>query len=169
MPANTEFESLVHLYGGEIYAYLWRILREPQDAEDCLQESFLRAYRAYGRLPEDANCRAWLYKIATNVARTHLKRAAAVAARTSDIDPDRIADHDSAAGEAERREVLQAVHSAVLALPWKQRSAFLMRKYQGLGYGVIADVLDCSPESARAHVYQAMRSLRAKFSKEKNE
>jgi len=169
MPANPDFESLVHLYGGEIYAYLWRILRETRDAEDCLQESFLRAYRAYGRLPEDANCRAWLYKIASNVARTHLKQEASSAARTAPIDVETVPGDGSTTEELERREALQAVHTAVLALPWKQRSALLMRKYQGLPYGVIASALDCSPEAARAHVYQAMRKLRARVPKEYEE
>jgi len=169
MPANPDFESLVHLYGGEIYAYLWRILRETRDAEDCLQETFLRAYRAYGRLPEDANCRAWLYKIASNVARTYLKQMASSAARTAPVDVETVPDSGSATNSLERREALQAVHAAVMSLPWKQRSALLMRKYQGLSYGVIASALDCSPEAARADVYQALRKLRAWLSKEQEE
>ncbi|MGB2896744.1 MAG: sigma factor [Anaerolineales bacterium] len=68
------FETLVEKHWDEIFAYLWRLIPGDQ-AEDCLQETFLRAFRAYERTPPDSNYRAWLYKIATNVARTaHTRR-----------------------------------------------------------------------------------------------
>ena len=68
------FEKLVEMHQDEIFAYLWRIIPGDQ-AEDCLQETFLRAFRAYERTALDSNYRAWLYKIATNVARTaHTRR-----------------------------------------------------------------------------------------------
>src|ERR1051325_11076075 len=88
MKTRPDFEALVETHSAEIFAYLWRLLRQTADAEDCLQETFLRAYRAYPRLNGTANYRAWLYKIATNTARTHLKRRARATAHTTDLDPE---------------------------------------------------------------------------------
>lgn len=75
MAHKPPFETLVDEYGKEIFGYLWRMLYDTHDAEDCLQETFLKAFRVYTRTRPDSNYRAWLYKIATNTARTFaLKR-----------------------------------------------------------------------------------------------
>jgi RNA polymerase sigma-70 factor (ECF subfamily) len=163
MAKALSFEALVEAHSPELFAYLWRQTRDTQEAEDCLQEAFLRAYRAYPRLESGANCRAWLYAIATNVARTHLRRKRRSAARTADLDPESLqADPDDLDG-VDRQRTLAAVAGAVEALPHKQRAALLMRKYQGLGYAEIASALGCSQDAARANVYQALKKGRARF------
>ena len=70
MKAKPQFEALVDAHSGELFAYLWRMLGDEAQAQDCLQDTFLRAYRAYERLEDSSYLRAWLYKIATNTART---------------------------------------------------------------------------------------------------
>ena len=157
---QPEFESLVAAHSAEIFAYLWRMVRDEADAQDCLQEAFLRAYRACDRLDGRAQHRAWLYRIATNVALTHLKRRGREAARRAPLVPD-LADAEPLPGEAAiRRETLAAIAAAVESLPEQQRAALILRKYQDLSYAEIADTLGCSEESARANVYQAIRKLR---------
>jgi len=156
-----DFDSLVNAHSAEIFKYLWRLMRETADAEDCLQETFLRAYRAYGRLDPQANCRAWLYKIATNVARTHGKRRAQHIARASALDPDAPHAGPTLSEQIEQQELMRRVARAVEQLPHHQRAALLMRKYQDLDYAAIAEALQCSEEAARANVYQALKKLRA--------
>ncbi len=56
---KPDFDELVERHSAEIFAYIWRMLREAHDAEDCLQETFLRAFRSYGRVRAGTNCRAW--------------------------------------------------------------------------------------------------------------
>ncbi|HJS29118.1 MAG TPA: RNA polymerase sigma factor, partial [Anaerolineales bacterium] len=68
MEAKPEFDSLVQAYSPEIFAYLWRIFQDKQRAEDCLQDTFLKAYTAYDRFNWPGYPRAWLYRIATNTA-----------------------------------------------------------------------------------------------------
>jgi len=162
MKNNTtiEFDTLVANHSQEIYAYLWRMFRDRQDTEDAFQDAFLRAFRAYPRLPENANQRAWLYKIATNVAFTHLKRRSKTLSRITEI-----ADLPSTDVWIPT-DFLMEVLAEVKALPEKQRAALIMRNYQGLAYLEIGAVLDCSPDSARANVYQAIKKLRLKFKKE---
>lgn len=161
MKARPEFEALVDAHSAEIFAYIWRMLRETADAEDCLQETFLRAYRAYPRLNGRANYRAWLYKIATNTARTHLKRRARSTARTTELDPEQLRTDSPLTDELDRKQTLAAIAHAVDTLPPQQRAALIMRNYQELGYPAIATALDCTEAAARANVYQALKKLRA--------
>jgi len=163
MVSKPNFDTLVEAHSAEIFAYLWRMMGEEADAEDCLQETFLRAFRGYSRLVSDSNYRAWLYKIATNVARTHFSHRKRAALRRVEIDPSRLHGGISPIDELDRREMLSAVLEAVEDLPHKQRAAFMMRKYQGLSYHTIATVLGGTEAAARANVYQALKKLRAQF------
>jgi len=154
---------MVENHSREIYISLWRMLRDPQDAEDALQESFIRAFRGFPRLRDDSNLRAWLYKIATNVANTQLKKRTRLESRTVDLNETILPLSEPIADEDER---LTSVLAAVESLPSKQRTALLLRNYQGFDYPVIAKILNCSEDSARANVYQAVKKLRKLFVEE---
>ncbi len=163
MKSPPDFETIVDRHSAEIFGYLWRMLRDTPDAEDCLQDTFLRAYKAYPRLQADTNHRAWLYKIATNAARTHLRQRGRFQTRVVDLDPDLYAEDASLPDRIDRRQQLIAVAQAVEALPDQQRAALIMRKYQELSYDEIAGALDCTEAAARANVYQALKKLREQF------
>ena len=76
------FGRLVRLAGPAAIAAARRITRDAALAEDAAQEAFLRAYRSFSRVRAGTNYRAWLYKIATNIARTHVKQRSRIAARS---------------------------------------------------------------------------------------
>ncbi len=162
------FETLVELYHDQIYGYLWRLLNSAGsadsaiEAQDLAQEVFLRAYRAYGRLRRDSNHRAWLYKIATNCAYTALKRGQRQASVSLGDEVHHISDSANRSPEALLivGEELNAVRQEIAALPPKQQAALVLRYGQGLDYATIAQALNCSEDSARANVYQALRRLR---------
>jgi RNA polymerase sigma-70 factor (ECF subfamily) len=165
-PDRPEFSELVTGFGRELYVYLWRMLSNEQDAEDCLQETFLRAYRAYSRLQGRANLRAWLYRIAGNTARTQLRRRMRRDGREVELPDEAIAASDPPQDGPERRERLAAVQAAVRGLPAKQQQSLILRKYQGLSYEEIGAALDTSPAAARANVYQALKKLRSSLAVE---
>ncbi len=155
------FEGIVEAHHREIHRYLGRLTRRSAIADDLAQETFLRAYRSWKGLPEDANVRAWLFTIATNVMRNHFRgeqrRTRAhdgVKAAAREAGPDR---PDGAASAA---EALTLVEGVVAALPFKQRSAFVLRKIHDFDYDAIGSALGCSADSARAHVFQALRKIR---------
>lgn len=168
-PTRPEFTELVARFGRELYVFLWRMLSNEQDAEDCLQEAFLRAYRAYPRMQGEVNFRAWLYRIAGNTARTQLKRRLRRDGREIDLPDEDSTASQQADADLELRERLTAVRTAVRGLPFKQQQSLILRKYQGLSYAEIGAALDCSPESARANVYQALRRLRSELAVERQE
>ena len=159
--AEDAFEAVVAAHHAEIRRYLLRVTARASDADDLSQETFLRAFRAYRGLAPDANVRAWLFAIATNVGRNHFRakgrrrRAYEAAALEMAVDaPDR-ADGRLLAGETWDR-----MEQVIAALPTKQRLAFIMRKMHELDYTEIGASLACSEESARAHVFQALRKVR---------
>jgi RNA polymerase sigma-70 factor, ECF subfamily len=159
--ADTDFEAVVAAHHGEIYRYLRRLTMRAAEADDLSQETFLRAYRARQRLGGDANVRAWLFTIATNVFRNHVRserrrRAAHDTVRATR----RELDLDGPEEQALADEVRSLAESAIRRLPLKQRLAFTLRKLHELEYEVIGQSLDCSPDSARAHVFQALRKIR---------
>lgn len=155
------FETVLEAHHAEIYRYLLRVTFRASEAEDLSQETFLRAYRAYRGLGPEANVRAWLFAIATNLARNHFRAEkrrrtahAAVRARGSEQDP------TDPAGVTLARETTARLDGAVARLPLRQRLAFILRKVHDLEYDTVGRSLGCSAQTARAHVFQALRKLR---------
>jgi RNA polymerase sigma-70 factor (ECF subfamily) len=161
MADDDPFEAVVGAHHAEIRRYLLRITARVSDADDLSQETFLRAFRAHRSLPPGANVRAWLFAIATNLCRNHFRaqtrRRRAYAAAALDR-PE--ADPGWPEGEAVAGETRARIEGVVAGLPVKQRLAFIMRKLHDLDYPTIGGSLDCSEESARAHVFQALRKIR---------
>ena len=163
------FEALIEAYHNEIYHYTWRLLAGAGrvdgalEAADLTQEVFMRAYGAYSRLREGSNVRAWLYKIATNCTYTALGRRV-----HEPLDGENRWSSDAALPEeqAARGETLDDLRSRIAALPPKQQAALIMRYLHDLDYEDIAHALECSPDSARANVYQALRRLRVELAGE---
>jgi RNA polymerase sigma-70 factor (ECF subfamily) len=159
--SDTSFEALMAEHHGEIYRYLLRATGRRPDADDLCQETFLRAFRAHRSLPPGANARAWLFAIATNLSKNHYRsqsrrrRAYAAVSWTAPSTDGAGPDRATIAVETTSR-----VEAIVERLPLKQRLAFVQRKLHGLEYDVIGANLGCSPDSARAHVFQALRKIR---------
>jgi RNA polymerase sigma-70 factor (ECF subfamily) len=157
------FEDLIERHHDEIFSYLWRLLGKQRwsdvgtEVEDVAQEVFLRAYRAFPALRQDSNHRAWLYKIATNCALTQLRRL-----KRRQDEARSLRDHATCSNSGDHSTLGKpALLPRLLGeLPMKQKACITLRYFQDLDYTDIARVLNCSEESARANVYQAIRRLR---------
>jgi len=159
--SQRAFDAVVSAHHEEIFRYLRRVTGPSGDAEDLSQETFLRAYRAYAALPRDANVRAWLFSIATNLAKNYFRSEARRRRAYGEIEA-AATSRGGAPPEADMlsRETGALVEGIVQRLPSKQRLAFTQRKIHGLEYAEIGRNLGCSAESARAHVFQALRKIR---------
>ena len=156
------FDQTVTAHHGEIHRYLRRATARSGEADDLAQETFLRAYRAWHRLPDDANVRAWLFAIATNLVRNHARGESRRRRAYADVRATRSeAAADGPEGTTLFNEARQLVETVVAGLPLKQRLAFVLRKVHDLDYGAIGASLECSSDSARAHVFQALKKIRA--------
>jgi len=157
---DEAFAELVAGHHAEIYRYLVRVTGRTSDADDLSQETFLRAFRAYasGKLCGDA--RAWLFAIATNLMRNHFRSQKRRRRAHDALIRDAAAEPDGADGHGSGREVGELIENVIAELPLKQRAAFLQRKVHGFEYDTIAKNLGCSPDSARANVFQATKKIR---------
>jgi RNA polymerase sigma factor (sigma-70 family) len=136
---------------------VWRLLVSTvgaSDAEDCFQETFIAALRAYPRLPADSNLRAWVLTIAHRKAldahRARARRALPVA------EPDTL---DGRATPSERPRD-EALWEAVGALPARQRSAVVLRYVADLPHREVAVAIGCSEEAARRSLHEGLAKLR---------
>ena len=157
------FDVVFETHGPEIYRFLRRFAADAGEAADLHQETFLRAFRAYGRLTASSNVRAWLYRIAGNLAvDAHRRRSRSIEGDGGPVGQAATKGDPEAAIRA--RELRAAVRSAVLELSPSQRIGVAARVFDGADYTEVAALLGCSQESARQHVSKGLRRLRAALS-----
>jgi RNA polymerase sigma factor (sigma-70 family) len=156
---DQAFESLYRRYVKDVYHYALALLRNPADAEDVTQTTFLNAYRAYQRGIEIEKPHNWLIKIAHNVARTRHARASC---RVKEVP---LEDHveQLAVPEAEQPDVV-GVLRALGRLPFNQRAALVMRELEGRSYAEIADTIGVSTSAVEALIFRGRKSLRLRAS-----
>jgi RNA polymerase sigma factor (sigma-70 family) len=146
------FQSFLDEHRGPVLSFL-RSMVGPDDADDCFQETFIAAMRAYDRL-DGQHPRAWVMTIARRKAIDHY-RARKRRPTPSDQLPEQPT-HDRTIADRETE-----LWDAVRALPPKQRAAVSMRYAADLGYAEIADALDCSEDAARRSVHEGLKRLRS--------
>jgi RNA polymerase sigma factor (sigma-70 family) len=145
------FETLIDDHARELHRFLVGCVG-PTEAEDCLQETFMSALRAYPRLRHGENLRAWLYTIAQRKATDAIRRAARRPVRELDgVEP-------AAIPPPEPPD--DGLWRLVRALPAKQRSAVAQRFVLDLGYAEIATRMGTSEAAARQNVSAGLRRLR---------
>jgi len=165
--SSNALESLVHRYEQRLFNYLARMSGNRSDADDLFQETFLRVYKHRKRYDRTARFRPWLYQIATNVCKDHLKymrhrRHASLDTHADDGSAwsDRIADPaPGPAAHAALGDVRDALDRAVANLPDHQRSVFLMSRYEGLQYKEIADSLEIPVGTVKSRMNKAVNAV----------
>jgi RNA polymerase sigma-70 factor (ECF subfamily) len=127
---QATFDETLARYGAEIYRFALHLTRNRTDADDIYQETALKAYRAWDRLPCDANHRAWLYRIASNTFLSDKRKTSRLrsldAEETVESIPATNLDDD---GRLDAGNLLREVERFIEALPPKQRIALVQRKY----------------------------------------
>jgi RNA polymerase sigma factor (sigma-70 family) len=145
------FETLIDAHATELHRFLVGCVG-PTEAEDCLQETFMSALRAYPRLRHGDNLRAWLYTIARRKATDAVRRVARRPTRDIDgVDPAAPPADESGGDE---------IWYAVRGLPTKQREAVVHRFVLDLAYAEIGARMGTSEEAARQNVSAGLRRLR---------
>lgn len=162
MPAPT-FAAVVDTIGNEIYRFAWQLTCNKSDADDLYQETLLKAFRAFAKLPADANHRAWFYRITSNTFISDRRKRSRDNPLSEAHEQTLRAETPDNARAMDARDLLRDVEVFVTNLPPKQRVALVLRKYHGHGYDHIAEVLNSSEVAARANVHEALRKLREQF------
>lgn len=161
-PAERVYLRLVADYQAAILNYLYRLVGDADLAEDLTQDTFIKAYRALGRLELDdgseARRRAWLYRIAHNAATDHLRRQARLRWLSLDAVRHRgVADPDPAFLSGE------PVRQALANLSREQREVLLLFSQAELDASEVGEVLGITPEAARKRRQRAREAFEAAY------
>ena len=160
--SEEAFRTIHERYRGRLLAYTRQMLRGGADAEDALQDVFLRAYRALRASDRPVLLRAWLYRIAHNRCIDELRRPCPLPSElAADAEPafgGRAAASEPAA-VAERSAALTRLVADVRTLPSQQRSALLMRELQGLSYEELAGALAITVPAVKSLLLRARTGL----------
>jgi RNA polymerase sigma-70 factor (ECF subfamily) len=163
---SEAFRALVERHGRAVYRLAHRMTGNPQDAEDVVQETFLRAYRQLGRFESRANFGTWLHRIAVNcsIDLIRSRKNQATAHDAADLDtldgaPDREAD-----ASPERlmlsTEVQERVGAAMETLTAMERAAFVLRHFEGNSIEEISRALGLKANAAKHSIFRAVRKMR---------
>jgi RNA polymerase sigma-70 factor (ECF subfamily) len=168
---QAEFSNLAMEYMGSLYSAALRMTRNPSDAEDLVQETYLKAYRAFGSFKEGTNLKAWLYKILTN---TFINSYRAARRRPEQTELEDVEDlylyrrlgglEAAAAGRSAEEEVLDHftdsdVKEAVESLPEQFRMAVLLADVEGFSYKEIAEILDVPIGTVMSRLHRGRKAL----------
>jgi RNA polymerase sigma-70 factor (ECF subfamily) len=165
------FRVLVEHHSRSLFRLAFRMTGNQQDAEDVVQESFLRAYKQLARFDERASFGTWLYRIAANcsldLVRSRKRRSEHLAPATDGSGgevEDPAASLPSTAPSPERMalsaEVRERVAEAMRDLSPTERTAFVLRHFEGMCMEEVGRVLDCQPGAAKHSVFRAVQKLR---------
>ena len=160
------FRLLVERHSRPLFRLAFRMTGNESDAEDVVQETLLRAYRQLNKFDERASFGTWLYRIATNYALDLLRAQSRrreqpppadgeadplLSVPASDPTPDRLA----LSGEVRER-----VTEAMEELSAAERTAFVLRHFEGMGIEEVSRVLGCQPSAAKHSIFRAVQKLR---------
>jgi len=173
---EQSFALLLHRYRTPLVNFLYRMVRNREQAEDLAQEVFIRVYRARAEYVPSAKFTTWLFRIATNLAlnsirdtrhqrmEVSLDAPVTVDSEEGDERPLDVAEknpniEEHLVQEAQREMIRHAVDK----LPEKQRAAVLLHKYQELDYGEISKILSCSESALKSLLFRAYETLRVEL------
>src|SRR4051794_21464818 len=156
--SEEAFAAMHDRYRQRLFAYVRQMLSvgSRADAEDVLQDVFVRAYGALRGDDRELNLRAWLYRVAHNRCIDHLRRPTPPAAEVFEVSRTPLLDPMET---AQRRDDLKRLVEDVGRLPEQQRSALLMREIDGLAYADIADALDVTVPAVKSLLVRARVGL----------
>ena len=163
------YEQLVLLYSQPLKAFAFRQTGNPQDAEDLVQEAFIRAYYALERYPVERlrtlKARPWLYKIVWNCYCTYASRSKPPPSVSLDADEDAWTEPEDASGEQPERifevvERRQELETLVATLPARYRRVVSLYYFEDLSYQEIAEMLGQPVGTIKALVHRGIRLLR---------
>jgi RNA polymerase sigma-70 factor (ECF subfamily) len=156
------FEEIYRVHSGKIYGLLLRMVGNPADAEDLLQDVFLGAHRKLDGFRGESALATWLYRLATNQCLDHLRSRASRSGQLTDAIDDEPALPDAGTRAIAARTVDRIdLERAVAQLPEGCRAAFLLHDVEGLEHREVAEALGIAEGTSKSQVHKARLKLRA--------
>ncbi len=164
---RSAFDVLVLRYQQKVLKLVLRYIRDPMEAEDVVQEAFIKAFRAIGSFRGDSAFYTWIYRIAINTAKNALvsSKRRPVSYDIDVQDPEqgdleaRLTDGETPEQLAMTEEIRQTVNHAMADLPEDLRTAIVLREIDGLSYEEIAESMDCPVGTVRSRIFRAREAI----------
>jgi RNA polymerase sigma-70 factor, ECF subfamily len=165
---HAAFETLVRRYSERAFRAAYRVVRDPQAAEEVLQEAMIKAYRALPRFEARSSFYTWLYRITVNLAldrRRRSKREPTVEwddAIAHEVDPRGLGAATVSVDpevELRRHEIRDLVSAGIQTLPDAQREVLLLREVDGLSYEEIAETMQISKGTVMSRLHYARKKM----------
>ena len=175
MADQANFERDALQYSSQLYSAALRMTRNPADAEDLVQETFLKAYRAYHTFTEGTNLKAWLYRILTN---TYINKYRKQKRRPSEVDLGDVQDlylyrqigseESAGASQSVEQKVLDGlvesdIKEAVEELPENFRLPVLLADLEGFAYKEIAEILDIPIGTVMSRLHRGRKAMQKRL------
>jgi RNA polymerase sigma-70 factor (ECF subfamily) len=163
---SDSFRALVEEHSAMVFRLAYRMTGNVSDAEDVVQETFLKAHRSLGGFDERARFGTWIYRIAVNAAIDLIRRRGRLTEvrRTSEDDPPVVETIASTNPLPDRLamsgQIQRDVAAALAQLSARERAAFVLRHLEGMPIDRIADVLKIGPNAVKQTVFRAVQKLR---------
>ena len=165
------FDQLVVRYQERIYALVYHMTSNHEDAHDLAQEAFVKAWKALKNFKGDSSFYTWVYRIAVNHTLNHLKtrrsRTHHISLNDLDFnaehDPDlvQLISHKNPRRDANLRELGERLNAAMLKLSEEHRTVVTLHDIQGMPHDEIAQILECNPGTVRSRLFYARQQLQA--------
>jgi RNA polymerase sigma-70 factor (ECF subfamily) len=165
------FDLLVSKYQRRLMRLVARIVRDPAEAEDVVQETFIKAFRALRHFRGDAAFYTWLYRIGINTAKNYLltqsRRGPAAEAHTGAAEAgegdDGPRDLNTPESMLASKQIVETVNAAMDALPVDLRTAILLREIEGMSYEEISAIMSCPIGTVRSRIFRAREVIAEKL------
>ncbi|OBV40717.1 RNA polymerase sigma-70 factor, ECF subfamily [Janthinobacterium psychrotolerans] len=149
-----------------------RLVHDPAEAEDVVQETFIKAYRALRHFRGDAAFYTWLYRIGINTAKNHLVTQGRRTPTSSDTDAeqaesfddgDKLRDNNTPESVLASKQIAATVNAAMDVLPIELRTAIVLREIEGLSYEEISEIMACPIGTVRSRIFRAREVIAEKL------
>ncbi|KHD89842.1 MAG: RNA polymerase sigma-E factor [Bdellovibrio sp. ArHS] len=157
---RRSFSELVKRHQRSVLRLSLRFVKDMDTAEDVTQEAFIKAYEKLNSFEGRASFKSWLFQIAVNTARNKIREWKR---ETVDIDDVQLAVEAEAETTLVHTAVADILQQEVEKLPFKQKTALVLRVYEDLSFNEIADIMECPYDTAKANYRHALLKLRQTF------
>lgn len=158
---ETAFRELLQLYKERLYWHIRKIVKNHNDADDVLQNTFLKVYRSIDKFKGESKLFSWLYRIATNESITHLNKNAKRLQISNQEHQTRAINNLTADVYFEGDAIQLKLQQAIATLPEKQQLVFNMRYFDDIKYKDMSEILETSEGSLKASYHIAAKKIEA--------